>query len=238
MVTQSTLRVINWNVEWKKITSDKGKVIKQLIDELRPHVVCLTEAHTDFFTDGHVVYSDADFGFVHNQPTRRKVVLWSASPWTDIDYGVAGLPPGRFVGATTSTPLGEIRFLGVCIPWKDAHVRGGKRKQWEDHRRYLDELPKVRGFGNQQRLILLGDFNQRIPRTRAPESVYEQLRTVISPFQIATEGEIEHAPSQAIDHVCHTSDLRATSISILSNDDPQLGKLADHFGFCIDFDCD
>jgi len=186
------LRVVNWNVEWARVNSDKGIVIKQRIDNLLPHVVCLTESHSDYFTNGHFVTSEADYGY-GNQKTKRKVVLWSSSPWTDVDYGVAELPSGRFVGATTVTPLGEIRFLGVCIPWKDAHVRNGRgnRQPWEDHGKYLEALPSVAGFRSERRLILVGDFNQTIPKTRAPVSVFDQLRSVISPFQIATEGALE-----------------------------------------------
>jgi hypothetical protein len=41
----------------------------------------------------------------------------------------------------TDTPIGPIRFVGVCIPWRDAHVRTGRRDRapWEDHLRFLEQ---------------------------------------------------------------------------------------------------
>lgn len=76
----------------------------------------------------------------------RKVILWSKNPWRDIDYvGDESLPTGRFVSGTTMTSIGEIRCIGVCIPWRNAHVSTGRKdkKQWEDHEPYLEGLKKV-----------------------------------------------------------------------------------------------
>jgi hypothetical protein len=41
----------------------------------------------------------------------------------------------------TDTPIGPIRFVGVCIPWRDAHVRTGRRDRapCEDHLRFLEQ---------------------------------------------------------------------------------------------------
>lgn len=237
MIERPKLRVVNWNVRWAKANSARGRLIQERINLLNPHIVCLTESHSDLLRNGHVETADWDHGYGDRRP-KRKVVLWSASPWRDVHRGNAvRLPGGRFVAGTTETPLGDVRFLGVCIPWKDAHVRNGQkdRRAWEDHATYLDELPKLRDFQRKDRLILLGDFNQRVPRVSQPQRVFDKLQAAVSSLEIATNGNLPGAPSQAIDHICHTHDLRCSIVSILDKHDPNVGELSDHFGICADF---
>ena len=31
--------------------------------------------------------------------------------------GPAGIPEARYIAGTTRTPVGEMRFIGVCIPY-------------------------------------------------------------------------------------------------------------------------
>jgi endonuclease/exonuclease/phosphatase family metal-dependent hydrolase len=229
---QPTLRLVNWNVEWARGSRPTGEAIKARVAEVQPHVICLTESHADFFQSGHVITSEADYGY-GDQGSRRKVVLWSECPWTEITtIGEPQLPSGRFVAGTTQTPLGPVRFVGVCIPWKDAHVRTGKknRKPWQDHEQFLQGLPQSLTGHPQERLIVLGDFNQTIPRTRAPEPIHDQLMTALGMLACATAGPLADAPSLAIDHVCHSADLRAEPPVILSNRHDELGELSDHFG--------
>jgi len=236
MTEQPKLRVANWNVNWARATSARGRLMQERIKDLNPHVVCLTEAHSDFYSEGNLVTSYADYGYGEQQ-SKRKVVLWSAKPWTDVHKGAGlDLPGGRFVAATTSTSLGSVRIVGVCIPWKGAHVRTGRtdRQPWEDHERYLDHLPKSPDFRRDSRLILLGDFNQQIPRNQVPLALYAKLEAAISPFKVATAGTLPGAPSLAIDHICHTHDVRCSVVSILEKHDPTVGKLSDQFGICAD----
>ena len=230
--------VVNWNVNWATAESSRGRVIATKIAARRPDVVCLTESHSDFFSSGYVVTADADYGY-GDQKTRRKVVLWSSSPWTDVDLGEESeLPSGRFVAATTSTSIDTIRFVGVCIPWRDAHVRGGhrNRRPWEDHNRFLEGLPNTRGSGHEGQLVMLGDFNQTIPRTRAPKQLSENLTSVLSDFHVATSGDLPGAPGPAIDHVCHSQDLESSMVSILPKKDVDGRRLSDHFGICVRID--
>ncbi|MFV0442890.1 MAG: endonuclease/exonuclease/phosphatase family protein [Planctomycetaceae bacterium] len=227
-----TLRVTNWNVEWATSISDRGRAIAGKIAASQPHVACLTESHADFFSSGHVVTAAADYGY-GDKGARRKVVLWSQTPWTSVEIvGEPTLPSGRFVAAATLTPLGEIRFIGVCIPWKDAHVRTGRRDRsaWKDHSHFLKGLQSVLSNTPMERLILLGDFNQTIPRHRAPLYAFELLSEVLTPFVCPSAGPIPNAPKPTIDHICHTPDLAASSISVLSNQHDEIGELSDHFG--------
>ena len=67
---------------------------------------------------------------------RRKVLVWSKRPWSAVDMGISGaLPGGRLVAGITLTALGPLTVVGVCVPWRDAHVRSGgrERSQWQEH---------------------------------------------------------------------------------------------------------
>ena len=80
---------------------------------------------------GYVISSQENYGYKISQG-RRKVILWSKEKWDDIDnIGSSDMPSGRYIAGTTM----GIRFIGVCIPWKMAHVSTGRkdRKQREDH---------------------------------------------------------------------------------------------------------
>jgi hypothetical protein len=53
--------------------------------------------------------------------------------------------------------------------------------------------------------LLLGDFNQHIPRLKEPKLVHSALISAIpAAFEIATTGEIAGAPKLSIDHLCHS----------------------------------
>ncbi len=65
--------------------------------------------------------------------------MWSASGWEAVDVaGDPHLPPGRFASGVSN----GIRFIGVCIPWRSAHVNTGRGDvvPWGEHRAYLQAL--------------------------------------------------------------------------------------------------
>lgn len=115
--SRACTRVITWNVEWATPRSARGSRILEIIEARRPDLACLTESQLDLVpTGGHVISSTADYGYP-GPSERRKVVLWSRHAWTDVDVeGDPTLPSGRFVRATTETPIGPIEVVGVCIP--------------------------------------------------------------------------------------------------------------------------
>ena len=113
---------------------------------------------------GHTIYSQPDYGHAIKEG-RRKVLLWSREPWKNVDdVGIDSMPPGRFVSGVTQTSVGEVTVFGVCIPWSGSRGRrsGGKRKMWEDHEQYLVGLAGVLERIPTKRLIVMGDFNQRL----------------------------------------------------------------------------
>ena len=59
-----------------------------------------------------------------------------------------------------------------------------------------------------------GDFNQTVPRPRAPYRVVEQLQNALGDrFTIATSGELAPIGKHSIDHVGHTPDLVADRVA-------------------------
>ena len=228
-----SLRIVNWNLEWAAPEGPKGKSLRERINAETPEVVCLTEASLDFLTPGHVVASEPDYGYPITA-SRRKVQLWSRRPWSNVEtIGDQRLPPGRFVRATTETSLGPVTFVGVCIPWKDAHVLTGRkdRQQWEDHVAYLEGLSEVLAAAGDRGVVLLGDFNQTVPCTHAPDEVFNKLKEVLKGLTVATSGEKQANMRQMIDHVCHLPDLACDGGRILDKRDEKLGELTDHHGW-------
>ena len=231
------LSIAIWNVEWAYRASERGAFFIQRLGELSSDVICVTEGYADIFPDGgHVIASDADYGYP-SAPGRRKVLLWSRNPWREVDaLGSPLLPPGRFVAGSTDTPRGAIRFVGVCIPWRDAHVRSGRRNRqpWEDHLTYLEHLPPLLRRDRSVPTVLLGDFNQRIPRTRQPERVFSALTAALSPdFRLATAGIIAGAPDLAIDHLAVSGPLEPVQTDFLSHHDANGAPMSDHFGLRV-----
>lgn len=170
-------------------------------------------------------------------PRRRKVVLWSRNEWTEVDANAGGrLSDGRFVRGVTDLGESPVEVWGVCIPWRDSHVRTGRKdcKPWEDHLEYLSELNPLLLEKSRFPKIVLGDFNQRIPRARSPVRAYEALMNAFSPLSIATSGTMPKSGKQAIDHVAHSEELTASDVYDLSQHHD--GKrLSDHFGVVVCF---
>lgn len=231
------MRLLNWNVEFAPPAGARGRAIDQIVASHGADVVCLTEAHATLpARDGHWVWSDADYGY-EGTGTRRKVGLWSRRPWADVDLvGSRDLPGGRFVVGTTDTSAGPLRVVGVCIPWRAAHVSTGRRDRapWEDHVAYLEALAAlIPGWLNAGPLVVVGDFNQRIPRRYAPIAAHEALLRAFAPLTIATTGVLPGLDRPVIDHVALGPGLRAGSVSGISRFDGDR-RLSDHDGVVVD----
>lgn len=228
--------IVNWNVRWARPSNDNGKRIASRIAPHNPDIVCLTEVDAEFFNGcGHTIVSGADYGY-SSPPWKRKVLLWSRLPWRSVDVvGDIDLPTGRFIAAETETSIGIVRCVGVCIPWSGAHVTTGRkdRRLWEDHACYLEGLQRVI-----DRLvppaIILGDFNQTLPRTRAPRRVHDLLcRAMADRVQTVTAGILMPKGKLTIDHVAVTPGLIATNVRTIDNLNLDGKPLSDHFGIVV-----
>ena len=206
-----------------------------------PDVICLTEAYTKtWIQEGHFICCQPDYGYPIKEG-RRKVLLWSKEPWEQVDdAGIDSLPPGRFVSGVTRTSVGEVTVIGVCIPaagMRTEASRGSERKaQWEDHKQYLAGLTHVLERAPAKRLIVVGDFNQRIGQVRyaPPPDVRAALQSAMPPHmtmvqpQLGFQGTQMHRPQSAL-----AGDLTAESLGVISNMDGGT-ELSDHFGVVAD----
>ncbi|WPJ96798.1 hypothetical protein SH580_03650 [Coraliomargarita algicola] len=226
------MKCLTWNLEWASPTSKRLRIIRDRIGEADPDVVCYTEINRSTLPkDGFAIEAESDYGY----PTtgeKRKVILWSKQPWSEFDDGGAsGLPSGRFVSGVT----GSIRFVGVCIPWRDAHVRTGRkdREAWEDHLLYCRELGQIldRYSRDGIPICVLGDYNQRIPKGTQPQRAFNALTEAIPrQFDIATEGILDPDGKSLIDHYAVSPELRVEAIEVLHRFTPDGTRLSDHVG--------
>ena len=133
---KSKLKISCWNSEWASLKSKRGEFFR---DQFNSDVICVTEGYESLLpNDGYVISSNEDYGYKIKKG-RRKVILWSKSEWSDIDkLGSKKIPTGRYISGITM----GIRFVGICIPWRFAHVSTGRkdRKPWEDHLAFIENL--------------------------------------------------------------------------------------------------
>lgn len=231
------MRILTWNLKWATPTSPRGRELARRIRAEDPDLVCLTETVEDFLAGSGFSIASEPRPMFSGAPRRRKAVLWSRNSWTDVDTDAGGrLSGGRFVRGVTDIGEGTVEIWGVCIPWWDSHVRNGRKdcQRWDDHLAYLGELKPLLLEEHRFPRIVLGDFNQRIPRARSPVRAYEALMDAFSPLSIATSGTMPRNGKQTIDHVAHSRELAAAAVYDLSQHHE--GKpLSDHFGVAVDF---
>lgn len=162
------VRVATWNVSWTGRGSPRFEPSQRRIAEIDADILVLTETTGDLVPEGgFVAKGGPDWGYA-NKPGRRKVLLWSRWPVTDVSNEISD-PGGRHVRATVQSALGPLRVHALCVPWSMAHVSGGSedRKPWEDHISYLKALGAVLALEagdpatRDLPLILAGDINQR-----------------------------------------------------------------------------
>lgn len=223
---------LNWNIEWSERNSPAGEKIRRIIDRVNPDVMCLTETTLGMIPElGYHIESELDCGYP-NDGSRRKVVLWGKEPWSDVDsVGAKSMPTGRFVSGVTQ----GFRFTGICIPWREAHVRTGHRNRtlWEDHLAYLSGISSILASYRDSihPLCVVGDFNQRIPRKYQPPHVADALSVAFcDTLTIATAGERDHEGKGLIDHYAHSADLVVKVTEIIPKYTDDGTRLSDHVG--------
>lgn len=225
------IQTLLWNIEWNN-SERKQQFVLNTLRDLAPSVFCLVES-TDFFLLQYPnsISSQADYGY-SNPGNRRKVWLYSDESWENVEYAeTSGLPSGRFVSGVTH----GIRFVGICIPWSNAHVSTGhrNRKRWEDHITFLRALgPILTRYANSSLPVcVMGDFNQCSPPTKHNEHVFGDLRTAFSAgFRIATEGKMDVDGQPLIDHIATSNALDFSLTSTIGRQADQGKPVSDHSG--------
>ncbi len=234
-----TIRIGTWNTEWRKPESNSGTIISKTLTATDCDILCVTEGFAGILpVGGHVMDAGEDWG-CSIKKGRRKVLLWSKQPWTPHTHALGSekIPRGRFVAGTTETTAGvRLTVIGVCIPWSGSHVKTCRkdRERWEDHEAWLAGFEKLRCQFPKSRTVVLGDFNQTIPRKWQPCRVFNRLELAFETFEFATDGDLPRG-LRAIDHIAHTPDLTRRSIQIWPKKCDDGTKLSDHFGVWCDF---
>lgn len=232
--------IVCWNVNWAKPSSERGDELKKRILHQKPEIVCISESYIGYLEhSGHSIYSAEDYGY-DIISGRRKVFLWSQNPWREVDdMGHLEMPTGRFVSGITQTSVGEVRVLGLCIPWQMAHVTTGQKNcaPWEVHLSYLRGLIKMLvELDNDLPIIIVGDFNQRLPRGRQPWKAYELLDMLLfDRFNIWTSGEVKGLERQPVCHVGGSLDLKVEHVSGRTRLNKSDKELTDHDGLVCRF---
>jgi hypothetical protein len=150
------------------------------------------------------------------EATRRKVIAWSAAPWTDVRTIDHGATRGRLVAADTT--IGDITatVIGVCIPWAAAHVSTGRRdrQRWDEHLEFCASLGELLSSLSGA-VVVSGDFNQTIPRRRQPQRVHDALIGALDGYDIVSSGTTP--VGQLIDHIAVGSAFTATDVTTWPN---------------------
>jgi endonuclease/exonuclease/phosphatase family metal-dependent hydrolase len=238
LVGRETMRVATWNTRWLSPRSRRRVAAVEEIRSWSADVVVFTEVDRQALGDlpGYIAAGGIDWGYPRSG-SRYKVLLLGSTAWREVDaLGHPGLPPGRFVAATMTTSLGDLRVLGVCIPWRDAHVRNGRRdrRPWQEHLMYLKVLRHVvaRELHNGP-LVVAGDFNQSFQSRRAPAPGREALALALEPLTVLTRGA--SCGERLLDHVAVGHPLTGGEVEVrcLAHREP---VLSDHDAVVVEVD--
>ena len=216
------VKLVNWNVNWATPRAASTPEIRRRIEQHAPDVICLTEAYKKtWIQEGHTICCQPDYGYPIKEG-RRKGLLWSKEPWKNVDdVGIDALPPGRFVSGVTKTPVGEVTVIGVCIPASGMRTeasQGSERKaRWEDHEQYLHGLAEILGRQSAERLVVMGDFNQRIGQgSYTPRRLRELLQRVFPQHMTIATPALGLKGDRLIDHIAISDDLAVESLGVIS----------------------
>lgn len=229
-------RVATWNLEWATPgTLRHARALAQLTSLGADIVVTTEDSIHDWVEYPYRIDAGPDWGYPA-KGNRRKVIAWSRTPWIERIELEASATRGRFVGGVVHLEGHPVTVLAVCIPWRDAHVRTGRRDAavWAEHLEFCAALrPAVSAASATGLTIVAGDFNQRIPRTRQPRNVASALVEALGSLHVPTAGE--HAVGHLIDHVAVTPAMRVLDVTAWPNVvDGQ--RLSDHAGVAVALD--
>ena len=212
-------------------------MIRREITGADPDLVCLTEAVPDMLPEGGYPLVPGDEAPYLRDDGGQKVLLWSRWPWTESACTLPGGGTGRFAEGVTAAGDGAVRVVGVCIPWHDSHVRTGRadRERWEDHLAYIAALAARERVGaDDLPEILLGDYNQRLPRYWQPQHVRDALQGVVDQHDVITAGW-DDPKNALIDHIALKGSIGGHVTRVWPKELDGL-RLSDHVGIAADIE--
>lgn len=230
-----TATFVNWNIERRAPQSRQASMLIERAVAQRPDVICLTEAHeaSTAMLGGHEIADRGATWAFDRRDGERLVALWSPSPWRDVDMGNEDTAPGGLVSGVTATPVGTVRVVGICAPHHAASQIGAaeKARMWTEQVAFWNGLAKLVAARNRSiPTVLLGDFNQYVPRVWGSKAAHAAMLTALDDLRVATGGPISGIDNPTVDHVAHTPDLAPQEVIGLSRFDDDGRALSDHFG--------
>ena len=102
--------------------------------------------------------------------------------------------------------------------------------RWQDHEECLVGLTEIFERVEAKRLIVMGDFNQRIGQgSRAPRALRLALQEAFEPKLRIVTADLAFQGRKSIDHIALSADWAVGSVDAISNIHGDR-KLSDHFG--------
>lgn len=231
--TPRVRRLATWNVGWA--SGPRQVLVRERLAALDADVIAVTEGTAAALPDGYsVVTGDADWGYREQRPDRRKVLLASRLSMSEVVTTVPhGMPGGRLISATIGDGSQALRVHAVCVPWSHAHVSTGRRDAaaWSEHEAYLHGLREIleRDDPGLPRIVM-GDFNQRVPRGRQPKRMHDLLLACLGDLRIATSGVLPGLAAPGVNHIAVGPGIEVDDVEGISRRGPVGRLLSDHDG--------
>ena len=226
--------IATWNLEWAAPGTARHDRALAHLESVGAGIVVTTEDSLhDWDRYPYRIDGGPDWGY-RIVEGRRKVIAWSRAPWSDVVVFDDGACKGRFVRGRTTIDGLELHVLAVCIPWRDAHVRTGRRdrKGWDEHIEFCDALrSQIADAVADGPTVIAGDFNQRIPRVNQPIRAADALADALALVGIPTAGE--QAAGRLIDHIATSEHFDVRRVVSWSNVIDGY-RITDHSGAAVD----
>jgi hypothetical protein len=230
------MRIATWNLEWAVPGSLRHDRALAQLESVDADVVVTTEDSLHYWDRfPHRIDGGPDWGY-RIVDGRRKVIAWSREPWSDVVVLDDGACKGRFVRGRTTVDGVELHVLAVCIPWREAHVRSGRRdrKGWDEHIDFCDVLgSQIADAVTDGPTVVAGDFNQRVPRVNQPIRAADALADALAAVDIATVGEQD--AGRLIDHIATSEHFDVARVVSWSNVIDG-HRITDHSGAAVDLE--
>lgn len=227
------MRIATWNLEWARPGTARHDRALAHLESIDADIVVTTEDSLhDWDSYRFRIDGGADWGY-RIVDGRRKVIAWSRTPWSDVVVFDDGACRGRFVRGRTTVNGVELQVLAVCIPWRDAHVRSGRRdrKGWDEHIEFCDVLgSQIADAVPDGPTVIAGDFNQRVPRVRQPIRAADALTDALALVDVLTAGE--QSAGRLIDHIASSEHFEVVRVVSWPNVIDR-HRLTDHSGAAV-----
>lgn len=234
------MRVATWNIGWA--SGGRRELVRDRLAGLDADVIVVTEGDAAALPDDYTVVSPDDgWGYRVAHPHRRKVLLASRRPISDLTTTTPkDMPGGRLVSATIVVGSSPVRWHAVCIPWSQAHVSTGRRdaRPWSEHEAFLRGLHQILNTDAPGLpWLVIGDFNQRLPRGRQPEQIHALLLECLGNARIGTAGTLPGLTAPGVNHIVGSPTIAFADVAGFGRRSPEGSALSDHDGVIATLSC-